>query len=393
MAGLSRYLPWIGTATEAAEMQNNQIPMPAGASIPRRIGGAAREYANQIGRNVVDTGRDIAGAATYLPREFAAGFSPETKNAVATATGAPPSTGTTTGPQQPTPGQLTGPVDTKERPYDYNMPNGSIQVVSQPAGYPGAPQQGAGTAITQSPNQQFASFDNFNTVQLGVNRDGGNAYKGDVGLFSPGISSQMSQLTDRANTLLSSRSMVDNWRGRQLAKMRDRMMLSESAMANARSGQTTAQAHMLGSQASALRAANEVPLAQMHDYTAQRGQNFQRETGMANVEAHRYATDVGASTQERAQDIGLLPKIGESAISQVEAQAVQAGDWQTLERIAEHRGKTKLPHEEKVTADPMGRGYVVTPAGGQSYLKTFEDFAAESKRAREEAAAAKINKK
>jgi hypothetical protein len=250
-----------------------------------------------------------------------------------------------------------------------------------------------GNVRAQNPNPQFASFDNFNTVQLGVNRDGGNAYKGDVGLFSPGISSQLSQLTDRANTLLSSRSMVDNWRGRQLAKMRDRMMLSESAMANARSGQVTAGAHLLGSQASALRAANEVPIAQMHDYTAQRGQDRSWDAARLQAETSRYGTDVGAEVQTRAQDIGLLPHIGESAVSQVEAQAVAAGDWQTLERIAEHRGKTKLPHEEKVTPDPMGRGYVVTPAGGKSYLKTFEDFVAESKRAREEAAAARINKK
>lgn len=266
------------------------------------------------------------------------------------------------------------------------MPNGSIQVVSQPAGYPGAPQQVAGTAITQSPNQQFASFDNFNTVQLGVNRDGGNAYKGDVGLFSPGISSQMSQLTDRANTLLSSRSMVDNWRGRQLAKMRDRMMLSESAMANARSGQTTAQAHMLGSQASALRAANEVPLAQMHDYTTQRGQNFQRETGMANVGAHRYATDVGAEVQTRAQDIGLLPHIGEAAAGQYEAEAIRKGDFESVRALTEARGKyPPRATEAKVSSpDAYGGVWVVEPGKKPYYQRPGTEDPARLEKKRKE---------
>jgi hypothetical protein len=266
------------------------------------------------------------------------------------------------------------------------MPNGSIQVVTQDSAYPGAPQPMAGNARAQNPNPQFASFDNFNTVQVAPRGGGGNAYQGDVGLFSPGISSQLSQLTDRANTLLSSRSMVDNWRGRQLAKMRDRMMLSESAMANARSGQVTAGAHLLGSQASALRAANEVPIAQMHDYTMQRGQDKGWDAARLQAETSRYHTDVGAEVQTRAQDVGLLPHIGEAAAGQYEAEAIRKGDFESVRALTEARGKyPPRATEAKVSSpDAYGGVWVVEPGKKPYYQRPGTEDPARLEKKRKE---------
>jgi hypothetical protein len=277
-----------------------------------------------------------------------------TRNAVSTALG-------TTADMQRTGRAEDGPVSAVKS-FDANMPNGSIRTVYQDSTYPGAETAGGGVARAQAPNIQFAQFpqgggSDFNTVQSG---GGGN------GLFSPGISSQMQDLYTRSNALLSSKSMVDNWRGRQLAKMRDRMMLSESAMGNTRVGAANAQANMLGAQSSALRAANEVPLAMMGDYTQQRGQDVQGNIAKMHDATQRYGIDTTSATHNRATDASMLVHASDILRGQQQVKAVANGSLDDVENVTHAFGGQypRTPATGHWTSDGMGGGVYVPPGGG-----------------------------
>lgn len=74
-------------------------------------------------------------------------------------------------------------------------------------------------------------------------------------------------LRSEAAPLLRSGGLVSNWRGRMLQKQSNRLAVEDIANANA-------SANMLGAGAMALRASNELPIARMHDYSTQRGQDL-----------------------------------------------------------------------------------------------------------------------
>jgi len=295
-----------------------------------------------------------------------------TRNAVSTALG-------TTADMQRTGRAEDGPVSAVKS-FDANMPNGSIRTVYQDSTYPGAETAGGGVARAQAPNIQFAQFpqgggSDFNTVQSG---GGGN------GLFSPGISSQMQDLYTRSNALLSSRSMVDNWRGRQLAKMRDRMMLSESAMGNTRVGAANAQANMLGAQSSALRAANEVPLAMMGDYTQQRGQDVQGNIAKMHDSTTRYGTDVMAGVHNRATDASMTIHASDILKAQQQQKAAEGGNLDDVENVTHAFGGQypRVPPQGQFHFNPMGGGVHLPPGGGlpQFYSQKQMDEAAKKDR-------------
>jgi hypothetical protein len=326
----------------------------------------------------------------------------QTSNAVATATSGTPAQaipGTPgyrdldANPPRPDFGPYTGeavssPALVLPKAHDANMPNGSIKTVYQDSTYPGAVTPTAGLPRAQPPAGNFARFDDIgNTISLGGG--GGGQSGGSFEMFNPGVQGQLHDLYTRSNQLLSSRSMVDNWRGRQLGKQMDRRMQAEAAMGNTRVGAATARAHMLSSQASALRAANEVPLAQMQDYTAQRGQDIQGESARANVEAHRYATDVGAATQE-AQTAAQL-RIHGSDVLRAAAQetAMRTGSAEAVKTASEafSGASERVPHTPAVKDLPGGGVVIVGPDGKPQYYsqKSLEDM---EKLPRLEAAAA-----
>lgn len=387
-----RFLPGpVGSAiADVAEMDQKNPPQ-AGDSFPQSVGRTTRALVDQTGRNAVRTAGAIAGAASYVPREFYAGFTgtpaptpSQTSNAVATATGELPRAQAIPGtpgyrdleknPPRPDMGAYDGeavssPALKNVGAFDQNMQNGSIKVVTQDAGYPGA--RGTMTSGLPRAQAQPYEFANFNTIQGGDAGSGGGKFE----MFNPGVAKQLTDLSTRADALLGSRSMVDNWRGRQAAKMRDRMMLSEAAMGNTRVGAAQARASMLASQASALRAANEVPLAQMHDYTTQRGQDVTGEGQRLQAETSRYNTDTNADVQTRAQNIDAMRYAGDIATGQYTAKAVNAGDWESLRNLTESTGKYP-PRESSAkigTPDVYGGVWIAEPGKAPYYQRPGVD--------------------
>jgi hypothetical protein len=244
----------------------------------------------------------------------------------------------------------------------------------------------------QRPNIQFAQFpqgggSDFNTVQSGVSGGGGGN-----GLFSPGLSSQMQDLYTRSNALLSSKSMVDNWRGRQLAKMRDRMMLSESAMGNTRVGAANAQANMLGAQSSALRAANEVPLALMGDYTQQRGQDVQGNIAKLHDATTRYGTDVMAGVHNRATDASMMIHASDILRAQQQQKAVETGDLGAVEDTTHAFGGQypRVPPQGQFHFNPMGGGVHLPPGNALPQFYSQKQMEEAAKKDRKNAAATAI---
>jgi hypothetical protein len=310
-----------------------------------------------------------------------------TRNAVATAMDTTADAPTADNPALNRPNYPTELAQSQQ-----NMPNGSVKTVYQDSTYPGAEPQGADVVPSaQRPNIQFAQFpqgggSDFNTVQSGVSGGGGN------GLFSPGISSQMQDLYTRSNALLSSRSMVDNWRGRQLAKMRDRMMLSEAAMGNTRVGAANAQANMLGAQSSALRAANEVPLAMMGDYTQQRGQDVQGNIAKMHDSTQRYGIDSTAATHANATQAMQRIHLSDILRGEQQAAGLAEGDIGAVHDTTAAFSATqpRIPPVGKFDFNPMNGGGVHIGPDGKLTFYSQKDIDAASKKDKKNAAATAI---
>lgn len=294
-----------------------------------------------------------------------------TKNAVSVAMGE-------TAGMQRTGRAEDGPVS-PVKAFDANMPNGSIRTVYQDSTYPGAePQGGGGGVRAQAPNIQFAQFP----------QGGGdsNTVQGGGGLFSPGLSGQLQDLYTRSNALLASKSMVDNWRGRQLAKMHGRLALAEAALGNTRVGAANAQANMLGSQASALRAANEVPLAMMGDYTHQRGQDLQFDAAKMHDSTQRYGIDSTAATHRDAT--GALKQIHLSDIlrGQQQAEGLAENDIEAVHDTTAAFSATqpRVQPVGKFEFNPMGGAVHLAPNGLPTFY-TQKQMEEEAKKPRQKA--------
>lgn len=148
------------------------------------------------------------------------------------------------------------------------------------------PQQGPGyrAAMPEYPRIQF------NAAPPAVaNAANANPYAG-AGSLSGETMGQLDDLYREARPLLSSRGIVDRFRGRQLLGARSRLLEGATRIAGTRvaginaessaaSSAIGANASMLSAQTGAFRASNEVPL------------------GMLQAYSHRYAADVGAQTQ------------------------------------------------------------------------------------------------
>lgn len=164
-------------------------------------------------------------------------------------------------------------------------------------------------ANKRSPNNALASVPGFlNTVK---------EFTGSVspqpsntgGLFPPGLDANLANIMSRSQALLGSNSIVDNWRGRQLAKMYDRLQQGGVAAANA----VTSRAGV-GVQAGHL--ANEMPIAELQSSTARRGQDASvfPHIGLAGIQntAYKRLQAGGPNAVDEARSIAEIgvPRFG-----------------------------------------------------------------------------------
>lgn len=215
---------------------------------------------------------------------------------------------------------------------------------------------------------------------------------GGAGLFAPGFSSQVSDLQSRGAKLLDSSSIVDNWRGRQLLKASARLTGSATSIAgavtgarNADAGAVGAQASLLGARASAMRASNEVPLAQLADTTQRRGQNIQFDTAAAHDAAVRYGTDTDAASRKYATDAGLAAHLPTIQREQAVNDAISSGNLEGAEEVARIGRYAPLPRQPSFHPDVSGEGGLMISADGTQKYISFKDMRLDAKAKEKEA--------
>lgn len=170
-------------------------------------------------------------------------------------------------------------------------------------------------------------------------------------------------LFSQAQGLLESSNLIDNWRGRMLMRAYER-----GSAARAQQQQADAASGAAGAQV--LRAANEMPIAQLGAATQRRGQ------------------DLTAATMARGQDFTVAPHLPTMQITSDMVRAARAGDQETAQAISRllHPPTIPAPHNPTVVFSPLG-GMAIAGPGGVEYQTAEEMAAAAEKRKR--AAAAK----
>lgn len=249
------------------------------AAVGQGVRGAAGAVMNRLSaplRIAVPIAQDFfsgLGGNTDLPTIPA-----DTRNAVsgpsanpapqsgASPSSVPPPAVTTTSPNSP---PAASPLD---------QPDGATVAVPGTTSVPGVQRYdvpGQNPLYTNLPQADFAGkrspdnalpsvsgfLNNLPTFAGDLSSGGGGG-----GMVSPGMDSTSATILSRVQSLLGSNSIVDNWRGRQLSKVYDRMQQGNAATANA-------QTARLGVGVQAGHLANEVPLAQLQASTARRGQD------------------------------------------------------------------------------------------------------------------------
>lgn len=177
---------------------------------------------------------------------------------------------------------------------------------------------------------------------------------GNFGMIPPSLMSQIDSLDSEARPLLSSRGIVDRLRGRQLMRTRSRLLAD---MAN------TMQA---GAQVGA------VGVAQQNANTSA----FNAQETMAQNLAQNALKQQELKAQMRGQDLSFLPHLGQAAAGMNIAKAFKEGNMNAVldTNIAMGGRREPVEKQERATPDPMGRGFLITPATGKSYLMTYEDM-------------------
>jgi hypothetical protein len=126
---------------------------------------------------------------------------------------------------------------------------------------------------------------------LGANTSGGG-YGGNDTMMGV-LQAKLDRLDAASEPLLGSKSIVDNWRGRQLQKRRDRLAMSAASLMSATSQQQ--------------RAANEMPIARMGDATARRGHDLQLSAHWPKIQRDLEVNRLwGAGDQDAARTLGTI---------------------------------------------------------------------------------------
>jgi hypothetical protein len=166
-------------------------------------------------------------------------------------------------------------------------------------------------------------------------------------------------LLDRSQELLNSKSLVDNWRGRMLAKRYDRLLngiTQQQIAANQRRGQDLS-------------------------FAAQtRGQDL-------SYGAQTRGQDLSYGAQTRGQDFALAPHLPAMELQAEGLKALRAGDDATAQRIFTiTQPRTGFaPQAPSVHFGPTGDMVIATPGGGV-VVRTAQELQDEAAARKREAA-------
>lgn len=156
-------------------------------------------------------------------------------------------------------------------------------------------------------------------------------------------------------------SIFDQWRGRQLEKRRDRMMMQSSLAANALANMTNAQ-------------------------TAQQRAGDTLTAAKLNADAHRYSADKTAAAHALTAQVDLAKSAGTIKINELIQRALQAKDWGTAQKLAT-LAHPQLPYGNLQSLALEGMpGFMAQPnkEGGVNLVNIKEMAAAQAAQAQQQ---------
>lgn len=220
--------------------------------------------------------------------------------------------------------------------------------------YPGAPVRDVTPASDPYALPRFHSLSN----DLGA---------GESGLFLPGFQAKLAEYQSEADQRFKSGGLVDNWLGRQALKQRSRLVADAERIAGVKLQGRDLQTRRLGANVAALRAQNEVPLAQLSDITQRRGQDFNMTLGRMKDDTDRYGVDTQARTSEENSERALRPHLADVVYGQQMTNALAAGDLDAAEElsIAFGRRNPRVPPDSKFEYSPDGKYITVAGRPGE----------------------------
>jgi hypothetical protein len=190
--------------------------------------------------------------------------------------------------------------------------------------------------------------------------------------------SQIDELDSRISELSNSKGLVDSWRRNQLRKARSRLVGDAARLAGARTESRAVDIAGFNARTSAQRAANEVPLALLSDYTQRRGQDktvdiarMRDTTDRYGIDTRdtteRYGIDTRSSDARRQGDLDFMPKLGQVAAGAELYRAQSRGaSLDEVGDIAEAYGLRNPRTPKGPTTEKIGQGesFVVTKPDG-----------------------------
>lgn len=156
-------------------------------------------------------------------------------------------------------------------------------------------------------------------------------------------------------------SIFDQWRGRQLEKRRDRMMMQSSLATNALANMTNAQ-------------------------TAQQRAGDTLTAAKLNADAHRYSADKTAAAHALTAQVDLAKSAGTIKINELIQRALQAKDWGTAQKLAT-LAHPQLPYGNLQSLALEGMpGFMAQPnkEGGVNLVNIKEMAAAQAAQAQQQ---------
>lgn len=198
--------------------------------------------------------------------------------------------------------------------------------------------------------------------------------------FDPAMYNQLQELDYRIGELSNAKGLADTWRRGQLRKARSRLVGDATRLAGARSESRAVDTAQFRTQIDAMRAANEVPLAQLSDFTQRRGQTLAAQTANMRDMTERYGIDtrdaterlgidVRSSDTRRGQDLDFMPRLGQVAAGSALYKAINSGA--SLEDVADVAAAVGLSNPRAAKGPTTEK--VGLPTGGEALTITMPD--------------------
>jgi hypothetical protein len=199
-------------------------------------------------------------------------------------------------------------------------------------------------------------------------------------VFDPNLFTQLQELDFKIGELSNSKGLADSWRRSQLRKARTRLVGDSAMIAKARTAARDLDIAQFGAQVNAMRAANEIPLAQLSDFTQRRGQTLTAQVANMRDATERYGIDTRDATERygvdtrstdlrRGQDFELMARMPQVALGAELVKLQQSGaPLDDVAATTEAFGASNPRQPRAAMTDK-----VVLPSGGEAFVVTQPD--------------------